>query len=585
MKYNLLEGGSLMFLAKNYSKKTGRTYLQIVHGYRDKEGKTKRKVIESLGYVDELEKKYDDPIAHFTQVAKQMESERLENKQLVITIDTDSQVDRNFQNRKNFGHVVFSKVYHELELDRFFNNKQRHENFKFNSNSIMKVLLFARLLYPCSKKATVEIKDRFFDKADFTLDDVYNCLTHFNKIEKDAQQFIHEQIVRQYDRKTDLIYYDVTNYYFETDKQDDFRKKGVSKEHVPNPIVQMGLSVDRQGIPISYRLFEGNMHDSQTLMPILKDIKKQYNTKRIIVVADKGLNSGDNIAFNIILGDGYIYSKSVRGASDDFKSYVLDDEGYTWIGNDYKRKSSVVPTEINVTVGKYKNGKNKKKKVQIDQKQVIFYSRKYAERAKKQREAIIAKAVDLIANPSKYQKATSYGAAAYVANIEFDKNTGEILDTGKKLFLDEEKIKQDELLDGYYAIVTSELDESDDRIIELYRGLWKIEESFKITKSNLDARPVYLTRKDHINAHFFICFIALVVARIVEVRLNNKYSIDKILDTLRLVACSHVDANHYLFDYADEVTDNINDVFGLNIGQKVMTLGEIKKIFGNVKKR
>ena len=264
---------------------------------------------------------------------------------------------------------------------------------------------------------------------------------------------------------------------------------------------------------------------------------------------------------------------------------MLDDEGYTWIGNDYKRKSSVVPTEINVTVGKYKNGKNKKKKVQIDQKQVIFYSRKYAERAKKQREAIIAKAVDLIANPSKYQKATSYGAAAYVANIEFDKNTGEILDTGKKLFLDEEKIKQDELLDGYYAIVTSELDESDDRIIELYRGLWKIEESFKITKSNLDARPVYLTRKDHINAHFFICFIALVVARIVEVRLNNKYSIDKILDTLRLVACSHVDANHYLFDYADEVTDNINDVFGLNIGQKVMTLGEIKKIFGNVKKR
>ena len=264
---------------------------------------------------------------------------------------------------------------------------------------------------------------------------------------------------------------------------------------------------------------------------------------------------------------------------------MLDDEGYTWIGNDYKRKSSVVPTEINVTVGKYKNGKNKKKKVQIDQKQVIFYSRKYAERAKKQREAIIAKAVDLIANPSKYQKATSYGAAAYVANIEFDKNTGEILDTGKKLFLDEEKIKQDELLDGYYAIVTSELDESDDRIIEIYRGLWRIEESFKITKSNLDARPVFLKREDHINAHFLICFIALVIARIVEIRLNNKYTIDKILNTLLLVSCSHIDTNHYLFDYADEVTDEINDVFNLNIGKKVMTLGEIKNIFGSVKKR
>lgn len=559
--------------------------MQIVHNYRDQQGKTKRKVIQSLGYIDDLQKKYDDPIEHFTQIAKQMGFERLDNKQITITIDSNSKVDRNSQNRKNFGHVVFSKVYHELQLDRFFNNKQRHENFKFNSNSIMKVLLYSRLLYPCSKKATVEIKDRFFDKSDFTLDDVYDCLTHFNKIEKEAQQFIHEQVVEQYERNTDLIYYDVTNYYFEIDKQDDFRKKGFSKEHLPNPIVQMGLAVDKQGIPISYRLFEGNTHDSQTLLPVLKDIKKQYQAEKIIVVADKGLNSGDNIAFNTILGDGYVYSKSVRGASEEFISYVFDDNGYTWIGKEYKRKSRVIPTEINVTVGKYSNGKNKKKKIRIDQKQVVFYSKKYADRSKKQREATISKAMDLIANPSKYDKSTSYGAASYVVNIEFDKETGEVLDKGKKLFLDEEKIKQDEKLDGYYAIVTSELDESDDHIIEIYRGLWKIEESFKITKSNLDARPVYLTRRDHINAHFLICFIALIIARIVEIRLRNKYSIEKILNSLRLVSCSHIDANHYLFDYADEVTDDINEVFDLNIGQKIMTLGEIKKIFGMVKKR
>ncbi len=574
-----------MFLAKNYSNRTGRTYLQIVHSYRDKQGKSRRKVIESLGYLDVLEKKYDDPIAHFTQVAEQMEAERLENKTLTVTLDADAEIDRSSANRKNFGHVVFSKIYHELELDRFFNNKRRHENFKFNSNSIMKVLLFARLLYPCSKKATVEIKDRFFDKADFTLDDVYHCLTHFNKVEKEAQKFIHERIVEQYGRKTDLIYYDVTNYYFEIDKQDDFRKRGPCKEHRPDPIIQMGLAVDRQGIPISYRLFEGNTHDSQTLMPILTAIKKQYQTKRIIVVADKGLNSGDNIAFNIILGDGYIYSKSVRSAGGDFKSFVLEEEGYRWMGEEYKRKSRVVTTRINVTVGKHANGRNKKKKVQIDQKQVIFYSHKYAERSKRQRDAVIAKAVDLIANPTKYQKATSYGAAAYIANIEFVKSTGEILDTGKKLFLDREKIEQDALLDGYYALVTSELDEPDDRIIDLYRGLWRIEESFKITKSYLGARPVYLSRKDRINAHFLICFIALIIARIVEIRLAHKYSIDRILKTLRLVSCSHLSTNHYLFDYADEITDDLNDIFGLSIGKKVMTLGEIKKVFGSVKKR
>ena len=576
-----------MFLRKNYNKKTGRTYLQIVHGYRDKDGKSRTKTIKSIGYLDELEKIYNDPIAHFKQVAKQMENERLKNDEITIKIKANSRISKDENNRKNFGHVVFNKVYHELQLDRFFNNKQRHEKFKFNSNSIMKVLLFARLLYPCSKKKTVEIKDRFFDKADFTLDDVYSCLKHFNKIEKEAQQFIHERIVEQYDRNTDLIYYDVTNYYFEIDQPDEFRKKGACKSNSANPIVQMGLAVDTQGIPISYQLFEGNTHDSQTLMPVLNTIKKQFKTKKVIVVADKGLNSGDNIAFNTILGDGYIYSQSVKGASEAFKQYVLNDEGYRWIGKDkdYKIKSRITPTTINVTVGKYANGKNKKKKVTIDQKQIIFYSRKYAVRSKKKREEVIAKAVDLIANPAKYTKATSYGAASYVANIDFDKETGEIKDTGKILYLNEEKIKQDELLDGYYAIVTSEFNESDERIVELYHGLWRIEESFKITKSNLDARPVYLTRKDHINAHFFICFIALVITRIVEVRLKNKYTIEKILDSLRSVSCSHIDANHYLFDYVDEVTDDINEVFNLDIGQKVMTLKEIKKVFANVKKR
>jgi transposase len=320
-------------------------------------------------------------------------------------------------------------------------------------------------------------------------------------------------------------------------------------------------------------------------MPTLKTIKKQYNTDRIIVVADKGLNSGDNIAFQTALGNGYVYSKSIRNSSEEFKSFTLKQVGYTSIGDEYKRKSRVTPTEINITVGKYKNGKRKTKKIQIDQKQVIFYSKKYAKRARKQREVVIAKACDLIANPSKYQKSATYGAASYVGNIEFDKETGEIKNTGKKLYLDKEKIKQDELLDGYYAIVSSELDESDDKIIEMYRGLWKIEDSFKVTKSNLNARPVYLTRKDHINAHFLICFISLIIARIAEIRLKNKYTIEKIQKTLREVTCSHMDSNHYLFNFANSVTDDINEEFKVDIGKKIMSFGEVKKNFGMVKKR
>ena len=571
-----------MFLRQSFNKKTGRTYLQIVHGYRDPQGKSKTKVHKNIGYLDVLEKEYDDPIAHFKDLAEQMDAERQENKYINLKVKEDETIDRGSVNRKNYGHIVFSKIYHELELDRFFKNKQRHMKFKFDSNSIMKVLIFARLLYPCSKKKTVEIKDRFFDKADFTLDDVYDSLTHFSKHANDTQRFIHERIAERYGRDTDLLYYDVTNYYFETDRQDGFRMNGFSKEHRRDPIVQMGLAIDRMGIPLAYQLFKGNTHDSQTLMPALANIKKEYGTGRIIVVADKGLNSGDNIAFNTVLGDGYVYSQSVRNASDLFKAYVLSEEGYVQIGDDYKRKSRIQPVEISVSVGDGK--KKRKKKVSLDQKQVVFYSRKYAERAKHQRQEMIKKALDLIKNPSKYRKATAYGAASYVANLSFDKNTGEILETGKTRYLDMDKIREEEKLDGYYAIVTSELDESDDRIIDIYRGLWRIEESFKITKSFLGARPVYVYTKEHINAHFLICFISLVIARLVEIRLKNRYPIHRIISSLRSVSCSHLDANHYLFDYADEITDDLDAEFKVGFGKKYMTLGEIKKNFGLVKK-
>jgi transposase len=310
----------------------------------------------------------------------------------------------------------------------------------------------------------------------------------------------------------------------------------------------------------------------------MSDIKKEYGVDRIVVVADKDLNSGDNIAFNTVLGDGYIFSKSIHGADDEFKTYVLDNKGYS-SGNDYKRKSRVVPTEINVTVKQV--GKKKfKKKIQIEQKQVVFYSEKYAKRSKRKRDELLAKSADLIANPAKYNKSTSYGAAGYVKNLVFDKETGEIKETSQHRFIDTEKIKEEEKYDGYYAIVTSELDESDSNIINAYRGLWKIEESFKITKSTLGARPVYLSRDDHINAHFLVCFIALTIARLTEIRLDNKYPFSRIVETLRAVSCSHVDQNHFLFDYADEITDDINNVFDVDFGMKYMTLGKIKKNLG-----
>ena len=573
-----------MFLRKNTSKASGRTYLSIVHGYKDNNGVSRHKTVQKVGYLDELQKEYNDPIAHFTAVAKAMDKERLASKSTTITLETDAQLERGAANRKNYGHVVFSKIYHELEIHRFLKNARRHKDFQFNTDAIMRLLIFTRLLYPGSKRASHLNKDMFFDNFDFSLDDVYAALTHFDKISVDLQQHLHENVTSQYGRETDMVYYDVTNYYFDIDKQDDLRKKGCEKNNRKDPIVQMGLLMDKLALPISYKLFPGNTHDSQTLMPMLTEIKKRFGVKRIITVADKGLNSGDNIAYATVLGDGYIYSKSVRGASKDFKEWVLDQSDYRELTDKYRLKSKIVPdASIQVTT-KQVDKKKSKKTVKLEQKWIAFYSKKYAVRAKHKREEVIAKALDMIKNPSKYRQTYDYGAAGYIKNLNIDKETGEILNVEDTLLLDIAKIEEEEKYDGYYAIVTSELDEKDERIIDLYRQLWHIEDSFKVTKSVLEARPVYLRTQEHINAHFLICFIALLIARIAELRLNGKYTISNITEVLRKVSCSNIDQNHWLFNYADALTDKMNAVFGTDFGRKMMTLKEIKKNLGDAKK-
>jgi hypothetical protein len=415
-----------MFLKKTFQKKTGRTYLSIAHGYRTSDKKSRTDTVVSIGYLDELEKEYDDPIAHFKALAKELDEERKASGSMTFTVNTSEKLKKGTVNRKNYGHVVFSKIYHELELDRFLKNARRHKCFKFNTDAIMRLLVFGRLLYPGSKRATVLNKECFFDNFRFSLDDVYDALDHFNEICPGLQQHLHEKVTELYGRDTTLVYYDVTNYYFEIDRQDELRKNGPSKEHRKDPIVQMGLLLDKAGLPISYKLFPGNTHDSQTLMPVLTEVKKKFGVKRIIAVADKGLCSGDNIAYNMILGDGYIYSKSVRGAGEEFKKWILDEAGYRTVTDKYKMKSKVFPDAPNwVTVGK-SGKKNKKKNVPIEQKWVVFYSEKYAVRAKHKREEAIAKAVKMIENPAKYRSSFDYGAAGYIENLKIDKETGEM---------------------------------------------------------------------------------------------------------------------------------------------------------------
>jgi len=578
-----------MYLKKNYNKETGRTYLSIAQKYRHpvKKVSTDRNV-KSLGYLDELEKKYKDPIAHFRKVAKKMTEEDNVRKKVVLNINMDEELPGDISSRKNLGYAAILKVYHELELNDFFNNRARNKSFKYNTNSIMMLLVVSRLLSPGSKKKAFLEKDRYFERFSFSLADIYRALSHFAELEIELQKHLNEKIRQKYGRNTKTIYYDVTNFYFEIDRADNLRKYGKSKEGRHNPIVQMGLAMDTDGIPIHYQLFEGNKLDKETFRSVIGEVRRKYDTGRIIVVADMGVITGDNIYY--LTGgkayNGYVFSFSIKGGTDAFKEYVLDDTGYMGpdgkpAGEDisFKIKSRVIARDINVSL---KSGRKAKKTVY--EKQVMFWAKKYADKARAERSELVKKAMELVADPGKYERATSYGAAKYVKDIRFDKDTGEVLKGGKRPRFDLEKLKEDERYDGYYAIVTSELEMADGDIIDTYRGLWEIEETFRVTKGTIEARPVYVSREERIGAHFLTCFIALVIIRLIQKKTGRKYSPEKIIECLNSISCSNEQDNLYLFDYRSRVSDAIGKALGIDFTRKRLRRAEIKNILAESKK-
>ena len=574
-----------MYLRKYTDKRINKTYLSIARGYQNAEGKTRTKIVEYLGCLDDLKKQYEDPIAHFKEIIKQMnDEEKNNNKPLTITIDKNEKLEIGTDNIKNFGYSALSKIYHELEIDKFLISKFKARNFsEYKVNNIIKLLVFGRCLYPDSKKSTYENKDIFFENTDFSLKEIYNALTYIEPFKEALQSYIYDHIQEQYKPNNECIFYDVTNYYFEIDDNDDFRKKGVCKEHRPNPIVQMGLFMDSLGLPMCYGLFQGNTNDCLTLKPMVQKLQKDYSVGRVIVVADKGLNTGKNIVYQKAIGNGYVMSLSVRGANKELKDYVLNEEDYVYNKEKtYKKKSRRYPREIEYT--KTVNGKEVKTKTTVDEKQVVFWSADYAKRAKVERQPAIDKARDLIGNVRKYNKKNCYGASKYIKHLVFDKNTGEIIEAKSQLSLDEEKIAEEEKLDGYYMIVSSEMEKTDDEIIDIYRGLWRIEETFKVTKSELKDRPVYMSTKEHIEAHFLTCYLALVLCRVLQHKLDKKYSVEKILESLGKCNCYNIEENIYRFNYYDEVLADISQIIDIDFSLKNRTLKDIKKIFSYVKK-
>lgn len=581
-------------------KSNGRVYLAIYESYRDDNHVARSRSIKKIGYLDELTDKYDDPIQYFKNLAKQMTIDAKKESNESITINLNSSIDDGY-NFFNVGYLPYKYIYNEVGLNNFCIEKQKKHDFEYSLNKNLELLVFSRILFPGSKKTAFENKNRFFAPFDkgVTKDSVYSCLDYLDRYKHEIQKLIWNNTKNTYHRDASKSYYDCTNYYFEIEYNDDdivdkdgrviekgLRKRGPEKNKRPDPIVEMGLLMDSSGIPMAYDIFPGNESEKLSLRPILKKTKADFGIKRTIVVADRGLNTSDNIYF--IAGkndksnnpmDGYVYGQSVRGADKEFKDWVLNENDYkTDIIREnaediyFTHKSRTVVKQL-----KIKRDGKRKVNVNVCQKQMVYFSFKYLLKQRNDRNKMIKKAEDLIKKPGNYTKSTSYGAAGYVKNIKFDKESGEII-TNKELFLDTEKIAEEEKYDGYYSIVTSEIEFDDHEIRKIYRGLAKIEDTFKVTKSNFCSRPTFVWTPAHIKGHFLTCFIALVIIRLLEKRLNNQYSVDQIIESTRKYNCINIDKNIYQFLYKDKIIEDIAKEFEIKLDRKYRKKEEVKKI-------
>ncbi len=543
-----------MFVKKSPPDKNGRIVLYFAEAYRKPNSPPSSKKVERLGYLDELEKQYDDPIKHFREVAKQKTKDKQEALKS-ITIEFSPQAilpfDENTESYdcvKNIGYAAISKVFHNLGIHKFIDDRRKYLNLGYNLTSVLKLLVYERILEPGSKRAAWSHKDKYFDKMDFDLNAVYRSLSILPDYSEDLLQHLHRMMVEQYNRDSTLLFYDVTNYYFEIDNEDSFRRKGVSKEHRPSPIVQMGLFMDDKGFPVTYDLFPGNTNDCKTFTPMSEKVRNQLDMDHIIFVADKGMMSGDNISDVITNHNGYIFSKSVRGGTDVLKKSVRDLDGYikfdesgrqistldttTSVSFMYKVLDEVKDTYVNNTDGERKSVKG------VGHYQIVYWSAKYAARAKLDRQGAVEKALTSSHSHSKDVVDNNHGKNKYLKTQIYDKKTKSQVETyDAKIIFDFEKLEEDESLDGFYVIETNvtglkllvdergketgEIENLFGRksrwlkkegmlqlnrivtpldIVDMYHGLWKIEQTFRVTKSELDARPVYVSREERINS-------------------------------------------------------------------------------------
>lgn len=485
-----------------------RTYVRVVEGYRDTAGISRMRSIKTYGYLEDQV----DGDAYLEAIKKEIiELEKTESLNLSFRIsDAENKNDAKLNTMYNYGYKYLESIYDSLDIDAYFDRYQKKLGIKaqYKLKDIFKYFTLQRILSPDSKRASISEVERFYNKTfDFSLDDTYRSFDILEPIFDDFQVAIRKKLDSIVKPDYSRVFYDVTNYYFEIDMSDSeegLRHKGVSKEHRVDPIVGLGLFMDSNGLPIQIKVFNGNVSESKTLIPAIEALKLKHNESRLIVVADKGLNTSKNITEIRENGDGYIFSQIIRGPKGKrYSDALFDASQWVHVTDHYKYK---LFTE---KIG------------DVEQNVLLYWSKKEYDLARAKRNDKVQRALNSLTNNV---FGIRHGYEKYLVDGLVDEKTGEYYskETMKsKRLLDVEKIKADEAYDGYSCIITSELNYSEKEIRKYYHELWEIEETFRITKTDLEFRPVYHNKKEHIKVHFLICYTALLVVRLLQYKLKE----------------------------------------------------------------
>ena len=552
-------------------------------------GKRTSKVIEKLGNLEEvtLKAQGQNPYAWAKQYVEMLNKEEKENSNdIILKLSQSKKLKDNEQYTFNGGYLFLQYIYYKLGLNKICDEITDKHQFKYDLNSILSRLIYARIIYPSSKLKTLELSKNFLEQPNFKLHDVYRALEVIANESDFIQSELYKNSLKFIKRNDRVLYYDSTNYFFEIEEESGLRQYGKSKENRPTPIIQMGLFLDGDGIPMSFDMFAGNTNEQITMKPLEEKIVKDFHSSKFVVCTDAGLASNTNRKFNNISGRSFITTQSIKKLKSYLKQWALDlTSGWRLYGSDKTYNISKLRESEELMEQYYDKTFYKERWINengLEQRIIVTYSVKYQEYQKKIRENQIQRAQKLIEkNPKKIGKPKQNDPKRFIQTISTTSN-GEVAEENH-YELNYDVINEEAKYDGLYAVCTN-LEDCVRDIIKINHRRWEIEESFRLMKSEFKSRPVYLSRDDRIKAHFTTCFLALTIFRYLEKILDEEFTAEKIIDTLRNYNFRNFPGFGYVPLYtSNNLIHSLHDKIGINTNYEILSYKKIKKIFNKTK--